>query len=85
MPRRRQYPAIRPRDWLGDLKERNIEHESNTSNEYFFRFRKFQGMLAKLATRSANLHVVFHFLKTFANFRQQIINTKHKTGGMLKK
>ena len=41
--------------------------------EYFIRFRKIPGNLCQIsqnvATKSANIRLVLHFLKTFAKFR----------------
>ena len=45
------------------------------SNEWFSRFRKFQGIFANLEKFCKSpIHIVFHSPKTFAKFRQNIIN-----------
>ena len=45
---------------------------------HLFGFENFRDFAQKLATHSAKLHIVFHFLKTFAKFRRNFIEIEQK-------
>ena len=43
-----------------------------------FAFGNFKDFSQNLPTNFANLHFVFHFLKTFAKFRRNFVKLQHK-------
>ena len=52
----------------------------NISYDKLFGFRNSKECSQMLVTNSANLHIVFHFLRTFAKFRQNFIKIEHLKG-----